>query len=117
MKWLQYNSLVGQWKPTKKLTQDMSKVPKDKQWSELKKIIPPTAKSGGVTPAVFYSDKPAEVILFDGQPVYAQIPDTQLTYATNTNSVVFVYAPTQHFYYLTAILWLRSNDLHNARWI
>ena len=56
----------------------MSKVPQDKQWSALKKFIPPPAKSGGVTPDVFYSDKPAEIILFDGQPVYAQIPDTQL---------------------------------------
>src|SRR2546430_15115202 len=77
----------------------------------LKKVIPPPAKSGGVTPAVFYSDKPAEVILFDGQPVYGQIRDTQLTYATNTNSVVFVFTPRQQFYYLTAGRWLSAMDL------
>ena len=92
----------------------MSKVPQDKQWSALKKFIPPSAKSGGVTPAVFYSDKPAEVILFDGQPVYSQIPDTQLQYATNTNSVVFVYTPTQQFYYLTAGRWFRTTDLQQG---
>src|SRR6476620_4239868 len=84
--WLASNSLAGQWSATKKLPPEMSKVPQDKQWSALKKFIPPSAKSGGVTPDVFYSDKPAEVILFDGQPVYTQIPDTQLEYATNTNS-------------------------------
>src|SRR5437773_3293624 len=109
--WLTTNSLDGQWSPAKKLPPDMSKVPQDKQWSELKKIIPPPAKSGGVTPAVFYSDKPAEVILFDGQPVYAQVPDTQLTYATNTDSVVFVFTPTQQFYYLTAGRWFSASDL------
>src|SRR5436189_4668308 len=109
--WLTTNSLDAQWSPVKKLPRDMSKVPQDKQWSALKKIIPPPAKSGGVTPAVFYSDKPAEVILFDGQPVYAQIPDTQLTYATNTDSVVFVYTPTQQFYYLTAGRWFSASDL------
>jgi hypothetical protein len=109
--WLTANSLEGQWSPTKKLPPDMSKVAQDKQWSALKKVIPPPAKSGGVTPAVFYSDKPAEVILFDGQPVYAQIPDTQLTYATNTDSVVFVYTPTQQFYYLTAGRWFSASDL------
>src|SRR5438876_6065959 len=109
--WLTTNSLNGQWSPTKKLPQDMSKVAQDKQWSALKKIIPPPAKTGGVTPAVFYSDKPAEVILFDGQPVYANIPDTQLTYATNTNSVVFVFTPTQQFYYLTAGRWFSAMDL------
>src|SRR5262249_34484087 len=62
------------------------------------------------------SDKPAEVILFDGQPAYAQIPDTQLQYATNTNSVVFVYTPTQQFYYLTAGRWFSTNDLQNGPW-
>src|SRR6184192_1646796 len=109
--WLMTNSLGGQWSATKKLPPDMSKVPQDKQWSALKKFIPPPAKSGGVTPDVFYSDKPAEAILFDGQPVYAQIPDTQLEYATNTNSVVFIFTPTQQFYYLTAGRWFSAMDL------
>src|SRR5205809_7722544 len=109
--WLTTNSLDGQWSPAKKLPPEMSKVPQDKQWSELKKIIPLPVQSGRVTPAVFYSDKPAEVILFDGQPVYAQVPDTQLTYATNTDSVVFVFTPTQQFYYLTAGRWFSAMDL------
>jgi hypothetical protein len=114
--WLTANSLDGQWSPTMKLPADMSKVAQDKQWSALKKIIPPPSKSGGATPAVFYSDKPAEVILFDGQPVYAQVPGTQLTYATNTDSVVFVFTPTQQFYYLTAGRWFSANDLQNGPW-
>jgi hypothetical protein len=109
--WLTASNLDGQWSATRKLPPDMSRVSQDKQWSALKKIIPAPAKSAGVTPDVFYSDKPAEVILFDGQPVYAQIPDTQLTYATNTSSVVFVFTPTQQFYYLTAGRWFRASDL------
>jgi len=114
--WLTSSSLEGQWSATKKLPTDMSKVPQDKQWSTLKKFIPPTANPKGATPDVFYSDKPAEVILFDGQPAYTQIPDTQLQYATNTNSVVFVYTPTQQFYYLTAGRWFSTNDLQNGPW-
>src|SRR6059058_1029927 len=109
--WLTANKLEGQWSPTKKLPPDFSKVPQDKQWNALKKFIPPTANPKGGTPDVFYSDKPAEVILFDGQPVYTQIPETQLEYATNTNSVVFVYKPKQQFYYLTAGRWFSASDL------
>jgi hypothetical protein len=109
--WLAANSLEGQWSASKKLPPEMSKVAQDKQWSALKKIIPPPAKPGGAAPVVFYSDKPAEVLLFDGQPVYAQIPGTQLTYATNTDSVVFVFTPTQQFYYLTAGRWFSAMDL------
>ena len=109
--WLTANKLEGQWSATKKLPPEMSKVPQDKQWSALKKLIPPPANAKGVTPDIFYSDKPAEVILFDGQPVYAQISDTQLEYATNTNSVMFVYKPTQQFCYLTAGRWFSAPDL------
>lgn len=109
--WLTANSLEGQWSPAQKLPAEMSKLPQDQEWSVLKKIIPPPAKSGGIASAVFYSDKPADIILFDGQPVYAQIPQTQLTYATNTNSVVFVYTPTQQFYYLTGGRWFSASDL------
>jgi len=109
--WLTSSRLEGQWSATNKLPPEMSKVPQDKQWSALKKFIPPPANTKGVTPDVFYSDKSAEIILFDGQPVYAQIPNTQLEYATNTNSVVFVYKPTQQFYYLTAGRWFSAADL------
>jgi hypothetical protein len=109
--WLTANSLEGQWSATKKLPPDFSKVPQDKQWSALKKFIPPTANPKSAAPDVFYSDKPAEVILFDGQPAYAKIPDTQLEYATNTNSVVFLYTPKKQFYYLTAGRWFSALDL------
>jgi len=109
--WLTASKLDGQWSPTKKLPPEMSKVPQDKQWSGLKKFIPPVANPKGPAPEVFYSDKPAEIILFDGQPAYAQIPNTQLEYATNTSSVVFVYKPTQQFYYLTAGRWFSAADL------
>src|SRR6516165_5211859 len=109
--WMTATKLEGPWSVTKKLPAQMPKVAQAKQWSDLKKIIPPPATSGGVTPAVLYSDKPAEIIPFDGQPAYAQIPDTQLEYATNTDSVVFVYKPTQQFYYLTAGRWFSAPDL------
>ena len=109
--WLTANTLEGQWTPTAKLPADMKKVAQDKEWSALKKIVPPPAKSGDVSPGVFYSDSPAEIILFDGQPAYTKIPDTQLSYATNTDSVVFVSGPTQEFYYLTAGRWFRASKL------
>jgi hypothetical protein len=109
--WLTASKLDGQWSATKKLPPEMSKVPQDKQWSGLKKFIPPPANTKGPTPEVFYSEKPAEIILFDGQPAYAQIPNTQLEYATNTNSVVFQYKPTKQFYYLTAGRWFSAADL------
>src|SRR5262245_44391327 len=61
--WLTANKLDGQWSVMKQLPAEMSKIPQDKQWAALKKIIPPPSNQKGVTPEVFYSDKPAEIIL------------------------------------------------------
>ena len=72
-------------------------------------ILSPSAKDK--PPTVFYSTKPAEVILFEGQPNYANIPGTQLSYATNTDADLFVFTPTQAYYYLAAGRWFEAADL------
>ena len=109
--WLTSGSLDGKWTPTRTVPAAMSMVVKEQRWSALKKMVPPPAKPAGPVPAVFYSDKPADIILFDGQPEYTPIPDTQLMYATNTDSVLFVYTPTGEVYYLTGGRWFGAKSL------
>ncbi len=88
--WLKSTSMEGSWSPVPKLPGDFTKVANNPQWAEMKKpILTPSAK--GKPPMVFYSNTPAEVILFDGQPIYANIPGTQLSFATNTDADLFVY--------------------------
>ena len=97
-------------------TQRNATLPGQAQWEDLKDVIPPAATGpNAVIPQVFYSEKPAEVILFDGQPSFAQIAGTQLKYAENASSYVFLYAPTKHFYYLTAGRWFAASSL-NGPW-
>jgi hypothetical protein len=110
--WLQSKGMEGPWSRTMKLPKDMDKVLKEQQWAGLKQYIPPPpASASSLVPAVFYSTVPAVVMLFDGQPVYSPIPGTQLVYATNTQSYLFVYSPTNQFYYLTAGRWFTSSGL------
>jgi len=108
--WLKSPILEGPWAPVANLPKDMTKVANDPQWAQMKKpILSPSAK--GKPPTIFYSNKPAEVILFKGQPNYANIPGTQLTVATNTDADLFVYTPTQAYYYLAAGRWFKASDL------
>jgi hypothetical protein len=108
--WLKSPVLEGPWAPVANLPKDMTKVANDPQWAQMKKpILSPSAK--GKPPTIFYSNKPAEVILFQGQPNYANIPGTQLTVATNTDADLFVYNPTQTYYYLAAGRWFKASDL------
>jgi hypothetical protein len=110
-RWLTSSSLQGPWSLTMKLPKDMEKMVKEQQWASLKKFIPPPTNTTSFVPTVYYSSQPAVVMLFDGQPVYSQIPGTQLVYASNTRSYLFVYSPTQQYYYLTAGRWFKSSSL------
>jgi hypothetical protein len=108
--WLKAASLEGPWAATPKLPADMYKVASDPKWKEMEKPI--LSLSGkGKPPTVFYTNKPAEVILFKGEPAYAQIPGTQLSYATNTDADLFIYNTTKDYYYLAAGRWFRSASL------
>ena len=51
--WLTAKKLDGQWSATKQLPPEMSKVPQDKQWSALKKFIPPPANTKGANSGRF----------------------------------------------------------------
>ena len=111
-RWLMASSLQGPWAPAMQLPKDMEKMVSDQQFASLQQYIPPPpASANAVVPTVFYSTVPAVVILFDGQPTYSKIPDTQLVYATNTRSYLFVYSPTNQFYYMTGGRWFTASNM------
>lgn len=109
--WLNAADLHGPWSRVTKLSREFDKVPDSGKFTEVKKAIPPPQVSSPIIPKVFYATVPAEVILFDGQPTYTPIPGTQLVYANNTDSPLFVYNTTQTYYYLAAGRWFSAQNL------
>jgi hypothetical protein len=108
--WLTSAALEGPWTATTKLPREMSNLPDQPNWADVKKAIPPAATAGGA-PKVFYSTTPAEIISFKGQPKYAKIPGTQLSYATNTESNLFLQSGEDQYYFLVAGRWFRAKSL------
>jgi hypothetical protein len=109
--WLNAFDLHGPWRPATKLSSEFNKIPDSGKFADVKKAVPPPQVANPVIPQVFYSTFPAEVILFDGPPTYTAIPGTQLVYANNTDSPLFVYSATQTFYYLAAGRWFSARSL------
>jgi hypothetical protein len=109
--WLGATDLHGPWSRVTKLSRDFDKIPASGKFAEVKKSVPPPQVSNPIIPKVFYATVPAEVILFGGQPTYTSIPGTQLVYANNTDSPLFVYNTTQTYYYLTAGRWFSAQNL------
>ena len=54
-------------------------------------------------PMVFYSEKPAVLVIFDGEPIWSPIEGNDLRFAVNTNWDVFEHSPSGNYY-------LRLND-------
>lgn len=107
-RWVASNDLKAGWKEVTTLPAKMAKIPGDPQWASLKHYIGVTSAQSGKAPAVFYSNVPAELIVFSGKPVFANIAGTKLTYATNTESDLFLYSPSGAYYYLSAGRWFSS---------
>ena len=63
-------------------------------------------------PAIFVSQRPASLLVFDGEPVMAPVAGTPLTVAVNTNWDVFVDGPSKQWYWLNNGAWLRAGDFH-----
>ncbi len=112
--WLKAKELDGPWTATMKLPADMSKLPAA-QWSEVSKAIPPPA-GARPAPKVFFTDRPAELIVFRGAPVYAPVPGTALYVATNTDSTIFQHKPDNQVYALISGRWFRAGNIE-APWI
>ncbi|MGU7768607.1 hypothetical protein ACV229_00295 [Burkholderia sp. MR1-5-21] len=109
--WMTSTDVKSGWAEAKTLPAKMSKVPADPTWADLKPYIPSPKGQRAKAPGVFFSNTPAELIVFDGKPVYATIPGTQLVFAKNTDSDVFVYSPTKTYYYLSGGRWFSAPGL------
>jgi hypothetical protein len=61
-----------------------------------------------VPPTIFVSQRPASLLVFDGEPVLTPVTGTLLSVAVNTNGDVFVDADSKTRYWLNNGAWLRA---------
>ncbi len=108
--WLAAPALAGPWQATTRLPADMSKLPPGEEFADVRAAVP-AKPAAAPAPRVFMSELPAELIAFDGRPVYATIPGTRLVYAKNTDSDVFVHQDQSTYYLLLSGRWFRARAL------
>ena len=114
--WMSGASLSN-WAPTANLPPQMSQVAQNPNWSDLQSFIPPPPGSANSFPVVYYSDKPAEIVVFNGKPEWVPIPGTQLSYPANTDSTVIKDTATGTFYFLASGRWFSSNTPVLGSWV
>src|SRR5436190_1171102 len=98
----------GPWEAVASIPSELWKLPADKNWEDVRGQLP--GKQIPV-PKVVYSTEPAELIIFDGRPVYESIPGVRLSFLSNTISQVFFDDKDAKYYFLTSGRWFRSDRL------
>ena len=106
-RWLKNKNdeLDGEWHWDNSLPGDFKDLPDDGNWDEVNAFIPP-AKGDADEPTVFFSDRPAELIVTDGAPGYRTVGAAGLEYIADTESDVFRYEHT--LYYLVSGRWFSA---------
>jgi hypothetical protein len=109
--WLTAKSLDGPWSAAVKLPSDFSKLSAANGWEHVQKAATTKTTKASKVPKVLFTNQPAELIAFAGEPTYKDIQGTKLSYATNTDSWVFKDSADGQFYYLIAGRWFRASKL------
>lgn len=104
-RWLKAKTLDGKWKYDNSLPGDFKKLPNDGNWAEVNASIPP-AKGDKDVPVIFTSERPAELIVTDGQPGLSTITAGGLEYVHDTESDLFRYQNV--YYYLVSGRWFSA---------
>jgi hypothetical protein len=107
-RWLKNRELSGEWKWDNSLPSQFKKLPDDGNWVEVKAAIPPEKRKED-EPIIFVSDRPAELIVTDGQPQHRTVGAEGLEYVDDTESDVFRYENT--YYYLVSGRWFSASVL------
>ncbi len=95
--WYSAKALDGEWALATELPAFLKALPDGTQWEHVKKAIPPKVEQGRSVPQVVFSDQPAELIVFKGNPVWEAVPGGSLEWGRNTESWVFRKGETLYF--------------------
>ena len=115
--WLKSSSLTGPWTKSDfqplgmdQVAQQIAKSGRVDMLDGGAKANPKPSLANGV-PAIYITQGPAELIMFRGQPDFVPLSGTQLLWAANTTSDVFIDTSNSEYYVLLSGRWFRSAAL------
>jgi hypothetical protein len=108
--WQSAPDLAGPWAVVTSLPKSFSSLPAGAEFADVRRAIPAKPPTSPVKP-VFHTSVPGELIEFSGPPVYADIAQTRLTYAKNSDGDLFVHKDQNRYYVLLSGRWFRAKTL------
>jgi len=118
-RWWMTAPVIGSWTAAEHPPVDLEQVKQQLTKDEEKDpASQPASAPAGNPPAVYVRTLPAELLITDGEPRYAPIPNTSLLYVTNSDNDIFMDTRTQQYYALLAGRWFCSKSLQGSwEWV
>lgn len=108
--WYSAASAMGPWSPDKKVPEYLQKLAEEVDGTE------PAPKDDPIIPEVVVTTQQAVLLDLNGSPKLEPFENSSLMYATNTDNDLFMYIPTQEYYFLAAGRWYATKDLKEGPW-
>jgi hypothetical protein len=109
--WVTSEHLAGPWDPENNIPDTFRSMPTGRQWQGIRARVPGGMITFGDMPEVFVVQPSAELLQFNGEPRLEEIPDTGLSYASNSNNDVFFDAGDGMYYLLLSGRWYRAQGI------
>ncbi len=121
--WVEAPTVEGPWNPAKhaptksldKIRQAAEANNQNQPLGNPQQSLQQTSEDGEM-PAIYISTTPAELLVLQGEPQYATIPGTTLSYVSNTGGDIFLDSTNQTYYILISGRWFQSSSLQNGPW-
>lgn len=111
--WYNSKNVTGPYEPAEKIPEKVKKIAKKAQ-PEGEAVEDKNSKEDeyeGKQPKIKIVTEPSELIVFDGDPKYTPIQNTNLLYVENTESDIFMNIKGQSYFLLISGRWYTTKDL------
>ena len=118
--WLSTSTLTGTWSRAANPPADIDRVSQTIAKSAAVDLLDggkmqPKPSLAKTVPAIYVTERPAELIIFDGAPNFTPVPGTALRWASNTTAYVILDSASSNDYILISGRWFRAAGL-NGPW-
>ncbi|MFH6767867.1 hypothetical protein V8G56_03885 [Gaetbulibacter aquiaggeris] len=111
--WYQSKAVLGPYSTVKKVPSKIEGISK-KAEPEEKDDSESADEYSGPAPKILIVKEPSELIVFEGEPTYSPIQNTNLLFVENTESNIFMNITSQTYYVLLSGRWFTTKDIKGA---
>ncbi len=113
--WYQSTAATGPWKNTDKVPSKVKSIAEKAEPKKIEESDEAVEAYNGKAPKIELATEPTELIVFEGEPKYSPIQNTNLLFVENTKSDIFMNVSSQTYFVLVSGRWFTTKDL-KANW-